>query len=92
MILFNTIKLIYNQDLYNQLCNYCYDESSFSFDYFNKDLDYYIKKYSSTKKEAEIWLKELQDKAIWEIVYKDNYQEHYDIRSMYTSLLRKKLL
>ncbi len=80
-----TLKFMYGYDVHSQLCNYFHNEPRYKIDFFLEDVDY-IKKYTSTKEEIEIWQKELRDKLIWEIFYNGNYQEHYFIESMYTSL------
>ena len=46
----------------------------------------YIKKNPITNQDIEIWQKELRDKVIWDSIYNKNYEEHYFIDSMYTSL------
>ena len=80
-----TLTLMYGQDIHEQLCHYFYDEIGHSTDFWGEDIDY-IKKCASTNQDVEIWQKELQDKLIWDTIYNKNYQEHYDIEYMYTSL------
>lgn len=79
-----TLKVMYGQDIHDQLCNYFHNESRYQIDFWGEDVDY-IKKYTSTSHEVEIWQKELQDKTIWDVIYKGNYHDHYLIESMYTS-------
>lgn len=80
-----TMKYIYGQDIHDQLCSYFHNESRYKIDFWGEDVDY-IKMHVSSNQEIEIWQRELQDMAIWDLVYNENYQEHYSIRSMYTSL------
>ena len=80
-----TLKLMYGQDVHDQLCEYFYNESRYQIDSWCYDVGY-IKKYASTSQEIDIWQKELRDKVIWECIVNENYQEHNFIEYMYTSL------
>ena len=80
-----TLKLMYGQDIHDQLCYYFHNESLCRIDFGGEDVDY-IKKHTSTSQEVEIWQKELQDKTIWDLIYNGNYKEHNLIEYMYTSL------
>lgn len=80
-----TLKLMYGQDVHDQLCDYFYNESRYQIDSWCLDVGY-IKKYALTSQEIDIWQKELRDKVIWECIFNENYQDHYLIESMYTSL------
>lgn len=81
-----TLKLMYGQDIYEQLKVYFYPKIGYFTDFWGEDVDY-IKKCASTNQEVEMWQKELRDKVIWDIVYNKNYKEHNFIDSMYTSLM-----
>lgn len=83
-----TIKLMYGQDIHDQLCNYFYNESRYHYTLGFEDVNY-IKQHTSTNEEVKIWQKELQDNVIWEVIYNDNYVEHIYIKDMYTSLKNK---
>lgn len=89
-----TIKLIYGYDIKEKLRNY-FCESPFN-DFWGEDVDYigehYIIRFPSSSKMIEIWQKELQDEVIWEVFYNNNYEEHYFIDSMYTSLKKDETL
>lgn len=79
------LMLMYGQDIYEQLKSYFYPEIGYFADFWGEDVDY-IKKVASTNQEVEMWQKELRDKVIWDSIYNKNYEEHYFIDSMYTSL------
>lgn len=80
-----TLQLMYGQDIHDQLCGYFYSELRYQVGFWGEGIDY-IKKYTSTSQEVEIWQKELRDKTIWDVVYCGNYHEHLFLESMYTSL------
>lgn len=81
-----TIKLMYGQDIHKQICSYFYKEIGHSTDFWGEDVAY-IKKHTSTSEGVEIWQKELRDKVLWDIIYNEDYQEHYLIESIFTSLV-----
>lgn len=87
-----TIKLIYGYDIKKELCGYFCEESPYNIDFWGEDVDYirkhHIREHPSTSKMIEVWQKELQDKVIWKVFYKNKYEKHsyYYMDSMYTSL------
>ena len=89
-----TLKLMYGQDIHEQLCKYFHKELGHATGFWGEDEDY-IKRYTTEKYEIEIWKKELLDNVIWEIFYVDYFYENFAhrlstdpsiIESMYTSL------
>ena len=90
-----TIKLIFGYDIKEELGYFFYKES-YNNDFLGEDVDYIRKLYTRedtpTSKMIEIWQKELQDKIIWKVFYKNNYEKHLFIDSMYTSLKNDKTL
>ena len=89
-----TLKLMYGQDMHEQLCKYFHKELGHATGFWGEDEDY-IKRYTTEKHEIEIWKKELLDNVIWEIFYVDHFYENSAhrlstdpiiIKSMYTSL------
>lgn len=90
-----TIKLIFGYDIKEELGYFFYKES-YNNDFWGEDVDYIRKLYTRedtpTSKMIEIWQKELQDKIIWKVFYKNNYEKHLFIDSMYTSLKNDKTL
>ena len=89
-----TLKLMFGQDVHEQLCIYFVSEIGHSKDFWGEDVDY-IKKHTSKKNEIEIWLKELRDKVIWKYFYDVNYSDDISsdylfLENMYSSLYQKK--
>lgn len=89
-----TLRLMFGQDIHEQLCKYFVSEIGHTTDFWGEDVDY-IKKHTSEKNEIEIWLKELRDKVIWKYFYDVNYSDdfsldHLFLENMYSSLYQKK--
>ena len=80
-----TLKFMYGEDIDKQLLHNYFFASYHQNYYWGEDIDY-IKKNPITNQDIEIWQKELRDKVIWDSIYNKNYEEHYFIDSMYTSL------
>ena len=86
-----TLKLMYGQDIHEQLSKYFYSQIGHSTDFWGDDVDY-IKNCTSSKHEIEIWQKELQDKVIWKFFYEEKdtdsvFSQHLYLDLMYTSLM-----
>lgn len=79
------IKFIYGQDIHNQMCSYFCNEILYKIDFWGEDVDY-IKKHTSDAHEIEIWQKELQDRLLWRIFYEGQYEEHFELGSMYITI------
>ena len=80
-----TIKFMYGYDINQELGIYFCNDSRYNIVYWGEDIDY-IKQHTSKKDEIEIWQKELQDKVIWNVFFKDTYHNHYMIDSMYRAV------
>lgn len=79
-----TIKLMYGEDIYEQIQNYSRNPT-ITPDKWEEDIDY-IKKIADSDYEIEVWKKELSDMVVWNFTQNNKYKEHLCIDYVYSSL------